>query len=74
MQLQRQLGISSDPTDWYMLYRLRKGVVNENRSHLSGLAKADDTIIGGAAKHKRGRGVTDAEHKTLVIGAVEGLS
>ena len=32
------------------------------------------TIIGGAAKHKRGRGVTDAKHKTLVIGAVEGLS
>ena len=74
VQLQRQLGISSDTTDWYMLHRLRKGVVNENRSHLSGLAKADETIIGGSAKHKRGRGVTDAKHKTLVIGAVEGLS
>ena len=47
VQLQRQFGISSDTTDWYMLHRLRKGVVNENRSHLSGLAKADETIIGG---------------------------
>lgn len=57
-----------------MLHRLRKGMVNENRSNLSGLAKADETIIGGSAKHKRGQGVTAAKHKTLVIGAVEVLS
>lgn len=47
---------------------------NENRSHLSGLIEADETIIGGAATRKRGRGVTAATHKTLVIGAVEVLS
>lgn len=56
-----------------MLPRLLKGMVNENRSHLSGLPKSDETIIGRSAKHKRGRGVTAAKHKTLVIGAVEGL-
>lgn len=65
LQLQWQLGISNDTTDWYMLYRLRKGMINENQSHLSGLAKADETIIGGSAKHKRGRGVTAAKPKDL---------
>jgi len=74
VQLQRQLGISSDTTAWHMLHRLRKGMVNENRSHLSGLIEADETIIGGPATRKRGRGVTVAKHKTLVIGAVEVLS
>ena len=49
-------------------------MVNENRSHLSSLAKADETIIGRSEKHKRGRGVTATKHKTLIIGAVEDLS
>ena len=46
-----------------MLHRLRKGMVNKNQSHLSDLAKAEETIIGGSAKHKRGRGVTAAKPK-----------
>lgn len=49
-------------------------MVNENRSRLSGLIEADESIIGGPAKGKRGRGVTAAKHKTLVIGAVEVLT
>lgn len=73
VQLQRQLVISSDMTDWCMLHRLRKWMANENRTLLSGLATAAETIIGGSAKHKRGRGVTAAKHRTLVLGAVEGL-
>ncbi|HSL05845.1 MAG TPA: hypothetical protein VK901_20195 [Nitrospiraceae bacterium] len=36
MQLQRQLGILSDTTDWYMLHRLRKGMVNESAKHKRG--------------------------------------
>jgi len=70
-QLQRQLGIGSDTTAWHMLHRLRKGMVNETRSRLSGLIEADESTIGGPAKGKRGRGVTAAKHKSLVIGAVE---
>ena len=54
-----------------MLHRLRKGMVNENRRHLSGLIEADESTIGGPAKRKRGRGVTAANHKSLIIGAVE---
>lgn len=71
---QRPLGISSDTTAWHMLHRLRKGMGNENRRHLSGLIEADETIIGGAATRTRGRGVTAAKHTTLVMGAVAGLS
>jgi hypothetical protein len=70
-QLQRQLGIGSDTTAWHMLHRLRNGMVNETRSQLSGLIEADESTIGGPAKGKRGRGVTAATHKSLVIGAVE---
>ena len=71
---QRPLGISSDTTAWHMLHRLRKGMVNEHRRHVSGLIEADETIIGGAATRTRGRGVTAAKHTTLVMGAVAGLS
>lgn len=70
-QLQRQLGISSYESAWYRLQRLRKGMVNEHRTPLAGLVEADETIIGGPAKGKKGRGVTQSIHKSLVIGAVE---
>ena len=35
-QLQRQLGISNYESAWYLLQRLRKGMVNENRTPLDG--------------------------------------
>ena len=57
-QLQRQLGCSYK-TAWYRLHRLRRAMVNQARSKLRG---------GGT-----GRGGTAAEHKTLVLGAVEVL-
>lgn len=70
-QLQRQLGISNYESTWYLLQRLRKGMVNESRTLLNGLLEADETIIGGPAKGMKGRGVTQSVHKSLVIGAVE---
>jgi transposase-like protein len=72
--LQRQLGIGSDTTAWHRLHRLRTGMVNETRSRLSGLIEADESTIGGPAQGKRGRGVTAAKHKRVVIGAVEVLA
>lgn len=72
-QLKRQLGISSDESAWYLLQRLRKGMVNENRTPLTGLVEADETIMGGPAKGEKGRGVIRSPHKSLVIGAVEVL-
>jgi transposase-like protein len=73
LQLQRQLGIGSYKNAWHLLHRLRKGMVNDGRTKLSGLVEVDEAIIGGPAKGKRGRGSTSAEHKSLVIGAVEVL-
>ena len=70
-QLQRQLGLGSYRTAWYMLGRLRKGMVNDKRSRLQGFVEADETIVGGPAKNKRGRGVVGDPHKSLVAGAVE---
>ena len=71
LQLQRQLGLGSYRTAWFMLNRLRKGMVNESRSCLSGIVEADETIIGGPVEGKRGRGVTKETHNSLVVGAVE---
>lgn len=70
-QLQRQLGISNYESSWYLLQRLRKAMVNEHRSLLSGLIEADETMIGGPVKGKKGRGVSQGIDKSLVIGAVE---
>ena len=69
-QLQRQLGISSDTTAWHLLHRLRKAMISDTRTQLSGLIEADETFIGGPEKGKRGRG---AGNKSLVVGAVEVL-
>lgn len=71
LQLQRQLGLGSYRTAWYMLSRLRKGMVNDNRSQLGGIVEADETIIGGPAKGKVGRGAAQASFKALVLGVVE---
>ena len=74
VQLQRQLGVSKIDTAWFLLHRLRQGMFNIERSHLSGLIEADETHIGGPAKGKKGRGVREAKNKTLVGGAVEVLN
>ena len=69
-QLQRQMGCSYK-TAWYLLHRLRRGMVNESRSPLCGRVEADEVIIGGPVRGKTGRGVTKDEKSTLVFGAVE---
>ena len=60
LQLQRQLGIGNYRAAWHLLHRLRRGMINEERTRLSGLIEADETHIGGPAKGKTGRGVAAA--------------
>lgn len=74
VQLQRQLGVSKIDTAWFLLHRLRQGMVNVERTALSGFIEADETYIGGPAKGHKGRGVGKATNKTLVVGAVEILN
>ncbi len=71
VQLQRQLGISKVDTAWFLLHRLREGMVRDNRTLLAGLIEADETHVGGPAKGKKGRGVGASPNKSLIIGAVE---
>lgn len=48
LQLQRQLGLGGSPQyAWHVLHRLRRGLVHEARSRLSGLVEADETFGGG---------------------------
>ena len=69
-QLERQLGCQYR-TAWFMLHRLRRSMVNDARSKLTGDVEVDESIIGGPVKGQRGRGVTAAATKTLIFGAVE---
>ena len=69
-QLQRQLGCSYESA-WFVLHRLRRGMVSDTRSRLRGRVEADEVIVGGPVRGKRGRGVTKGAHRTLVFGAVE---
>jgi hypothetical protein len=71
-QLRRQMGCSYK-TAWFLLQRLRRGMVNANRSRLRGRVEADEVFIGGPVPGKKGRGVARSEHRTLVFGAVEVL-
>ncbi len=71
LQLHRQLGIGGYQHAWHVLHRLRKRMVHDTRSRLSGLVEADETFIGGLIKGKRGRGVVASYNKNLVVGAVE---
>src|SRR3990170_5518728 len=74
LQLQRQLGIGGYQNAWHFLHRLRKGMVHDARSRLSGLVEADETFVGGPIKGKKGRGVVASNYKSLVVGAVEVLA
>ncbi len=72
-QLQRQISCSYQ-TAWYLLHRLRRAMVNDARSPLRGHVEADETIVGGPVRGKRGRAVTDFTTKTLVFGVAEVIS
>jgi len=72
-QLARQRGCAYR-TAWFMLHRVRRAMVSDARSRLEGHIEANETIVEGPVKGKRGRGVTVAATKTLGFGAGEGLS
>ena len=66
--LQQVLGLKSHQTAWTWLHKIRKAMVNPNRSKLSGTVEIDETYIGGEAIGKHGRG---AQNKVLVAVAIE---
>ena len=62
--LQRAAGFGSYHTAWEWLHRMRRVVVLQGRSRLSGKVEVDETVIGGVKSGKRGRG---AAGKVLVL-------
>jgi len=66
--LQKAIGLGSYHTAWEWLHKLRIARVRPGRDKLHGVIEANETLIGGEASGKRGRG---ADGKTLVLIAAE---
>jgi len=66
--LQKAIGLGSYHTAWEWLHKLRRAMVRPGRDKLHGVIEANETLIGGEASGKRGRG---ADGKTLVLIAAE---
>lgn len=66
--LQQVLGLKSYQTAWTWLHKIRKAMVNPNRTKLSGIVEVDEGYIGGEYAGKAGRG---SENKSPIAVAVE---
>jgi hypothetical protein len=67
MQMQRDLGIKSYRTAWYLNHRIRKAM-EEGISIFSGVVEADETYVGGKYDERRKR---EKYAKTPVFGALQ---
>ena len=69
VQLQRQLGISRYETAWMILHKLRRAMVNPERTPLTKSVDVDECFVGG---HEAGlRGGRERGDKALVIVGAE---
>lgn len=70
LQLQRNLGLKSYPSAWYLAHRVRFAMrTMPVKASLKGTVEVDETYIGGKSRMgKRGRG---SERKTPVVALVE---
>ncbi len=85
LQLQAQPGIGSCKSAWLLLHRLRRAMVDPDRSLLQGIAEVDETSVpcrdgggaeaGGGAETDGAKGVAgrgrSADGRILLAGAVE---
>ena len=69
-QLQRQLGLTRHETAWTMLHKLRRAMVNPERTLLTGEVEVDECQVGGRETGRRG-GRSSAAKAALVAVAVE---
>ena len=70
-QLQEHLDIGSYRTAWYMVHRIRKAMVDEFPTKLSGIVEVDETYIGGKAKRRHRKPLGERPKKDMVIGMRE---
>lgn len=72
-QLQRQLGLSRYETAWTMLHKLRRAMVNPERSLLTGEVEVDECEVGGREAGRRsGRSLTAKAVQVVVAVEVRG--
>lgn len=71
-QVKEHLGIGSYRTAWYMVHRIRKAMVDEFPTKLTGVVEVDETYIGGKAKRRhRKPSIERGSKKDMVIGMRE---
>ena len=68
LQLQAQLGISRYETAWLLLHKLRRAMVDPDRSRLAGTVEVDETWVGG--KQAGLKGGRQRKHRKALMVAV----
>ena len=66
-QLQRQLGLTRYETAWTMLHKLRRTMVNPERTLLTGEVEVDECEVGGREIGRRGGGNLTAKATQVVV-------
>lgn len=66
-QLQRQLDLTRYDTAWTILHKLRSGMVNPNRSKLSGAVEVDEFEVGGVEHGRKSGRLTDSKAVSCII-------
>ena len=71
LQLQGQLGLTRFETAWFLLHKLRRAMVNPDRTQLSGTVEVDETWIGGKQAGLKGGRQRKGRKAIEVVVAVE---
>ncbi len=71
LQLQAQLGISRYETAWLLLHKLRRAMVDPDRSRLAGTVEVDETWVGGKQAGLKGGRQRKNRKALMVAVAVE---
>ncbi len=68
LQLQGQLGLGSYKTAWLLCAKLRRAMVDSDRSPLQGLVEVDETAISCRSKQEPVMGGQGRSHQGETIG------
>jgi predicted RNA-binding Zn-ribbon protein involved in translation (DUF1610 family) len=72
--LDRQLDLGNHKTAWFALHKMRRAMVNPNRSKLHGIVEIDGTYVGGYQPGLKGGRQQRGRKAACVLVAVEVLS